>query len=378
MKKIAFVADVHVANHRKFGGATVAGVNRRAKMVLTALEEAVKKANAEGCGTLVVCGDLFDGVRPEPQLIAAVAEVFAASAMAVVVVAGNHDMVSTAAGDHALGPLAAVEGVTVVEEPWVHWPSADTAVLCLPFRPGRFADWAPPALADLARSTARAKHRLLAIHAGVADDKTAAFLRDAHDSVEADALAAMMMEHGIEFAAAGNWHDHRAWKYQETPAPNRTVEIVQCGALAPTGFNNPGLEGYGSLVVWGGKKGWQRHEVEGPRFLTVRGDEAEKTYREAAAKVGPGLLFVCWKERVAMLGQAAATLAEDELALGLGGVDAQPDDKEAREAVAQAAANARAASTLEEALRAYVDGMPLPGSVERDDVHARAAKYLGV
>lgn len=398
--KFGAIADVHLANHRWRGGAAKAGVNARAAAVLAVLERAVKTAADVGCKLLVVCGDLFDHVRPEPQLLARAADIFRCwSELEVVVLVGNHDMVSVALGDHALGPLAAVDNVFVIQRPTVV-RRAELELWCVPFRPGPTSAWLLPALVELGAECerryvggqARPQRRVLALHAGIADDQTPPYLRGAPDSVAADDLAMMMHAHRIDDALAGNWHDHRAWDYQRTArGGEQHHHIVQVGALVPTGFDNPGLTGYGSLVTvprtagWdpNGGTSWSRVELPGPRFLTFTGDHAAGAIEAAAedAREMGHALYVRWKAAPAILGSAAAQLADAELRLGLAGAEAVPDEKEARAARAEAAVGATAAVRdglgWERALRSYVDAMPLDEGVDRAGVLQRALGYAG-
>lgn len=101
MSFISFIADTHIANHRRFAGESRACINVRCHTTLNSLEQAVESAR----GTLVVLGDIFDTVRPEPQVIAAV-QLALWETHTTFLLLGNHDMVSTQPGDHALGPLA--------------------------------------------------------------------------------------------------------------------------------------------------------------------------------------------------------------------------------------------------------------------------------
>ena len=124
---------------------------------------------------------------------------------------------------------------------------------------------------------------------------------------------------GMTSVIAGNWHKTHTWtvgEVVEIPAvgpailpnlpPTKDTELeglrqktpcrlsaVQCGALVPTGWDNPGLEGYGSLWFWdiSEKRSlsphtplqnhdwqgqvrsdsdlscWRREEIPGPRFI---------------------------------------------------------------------------------------------------------------
>lgn len=66
--------------------------------------------------------------------------------------------------------------------------------------------------------------------------------------------------------------------------------VMQIGALCPSGFDNPGLHGYGTVAFWDGERlSWE--ELPGPRFCTVRSDEEEKAVVAEAAKLGHNLFL---------------------------------------------------------------------------------------
>lgn len=390
--RVGFVADCHIANHRLLGGRVHAGINRRCRMALDALQRACEAAADADVSALVVCGDTFDNVRPEPQVIAAVAQVLGRCPFPVFVLLGNHEIVSMVGGDHALGPLEEVSNVTVVDTPRIV-PIGDAAQVllwCAPYRPGPGKVWLPVVMAQLGaqaegwrqagahpKNTVVRSH-LLATHLGIMDDKTPPYLRDAHDCIGAFVLDEIMQAHGIELAAAGNWHDHRAWEFVDGPT-GTARHIVQCGALVPTGFDNPGLDGYGSLIVSesaGGKTTWVRAEIRGPRFLTVQADEDDTLFEDAAKQVAPGSLFVCRKAEPTGLQSAVARMLEAELALGLAGQRVVVDTKAAKVARGLAAQGASMATTVDGAVSAYIDGLVLPPGVERDVLGARVERLL--
>lgn len=58
---------------------------------LTAIDRLGAVARAEGCAFVVVAGDLFDSVRPEPDLQEAAAQRLGALGLPVYVIPGNHD-----------------------------------------------------------------------------------------------------------------------------------------------------------------------------------------------------------------------------------------------------------------------------------------------
>lgn len=309
--RIAFVADVHVGNHGVMGGPRVVGVNRRAAETLAILRAAYDRAVELGASAFVVAGDLFDVDDPEPQLLAEVADILAGPIPTVLLV-GNHDQHTNAPGDHALGPLAAVPGIRVVDrpeavvvyprnpppgQPRTVRPGATGAVLlCVPFVNARAATVITDALAELAaRPGLHAARVCVVAHAGGIDDATPVFLRDAHDALPVERLNIILdtaTRPPAALAVLGNWHQHRAWAFHADAAgaPYGTAEaphanvVVQCGALVPTGFDNPGAAPglYGSLIVWDTPADGAppeadadttprvyRIEIAGPRFVTL-------------------------------------------------------------------------------------------------------------
>ncbi len=382
--KLAFIADVHLANHAKAGGTIRSGLNSRARAIIAAIDDACRTAVEQDCEVLTVCGDLFDTVKPIPQLIAAVCSVFARhGTLTIYVLLGNHDMQSEDEGDHALGPLRSLANVWVIDKPTAHHIGGDhigthpVAMLLLPYRTAPVPEWIGSTVATLLaecreRETDGVRYpRVLALHAGISDAGTKHYLTGARDSVPAAMLGEIMSANAIEFAAAGNWHEHQSWTVGD-------AEIVQCGALVPTGFDNPGTSGYGSLIVYDTVNAkWSRTEIDGPRFLTVRGDFAVEAYREAAEKVPNGSHHVRYKGAPSQLGAMAATLRTDELTLGLASVEAVPDDGDYKAVRTAAAMASQAAGTnADDAVRAYVEAMPLDPSIDRATITQRVLDYL--
>jgi hypothetical protein len=97
----------------------------------------------------------------------------------------------------------------------------------------------------------------------------------------------------IKAICLGDWHQRRLWMdgKRRGDAPSSPVRIgadaehviLQGGALCPTGFDNPGLRGYGTLAFWdqdAHQLSWQ--EIPGPRFCVARSDEEEQAVVEEA------------------------------------------------------------------------------------------------
>jgi hypothetical protein len=355
MSGIAFVADVHLANHRLHGGPMQAGLNRRCLETLSVLERAKVRALDEGCTTLVVLGDLFDSSRPEPQVIAA-----AQAALADIdcyVLMGNHDMVSTADGDHALGPLDGHQRITVIAKPGVV-QVGEVDLLMVPFKPGEAAKWAPESWAEAARGVrpGRRSH-VVCLHLGLIDEKTPPWLRASPDALPVEAVDDLCGAHGGTHVVAGNWHSRKRWG-----------DVMQVGTLVPTGWDNPGVDGYGTLAIF--DKGKLRHvELPGPRFVKLKVGEALPSAKRGQLYLRVVALPEQFEETRA---HVASLVNQGVLTAG----EVVPDEVEVEVATRAAARAAASRETLDESLVAYVDEMPLVDGVSRDAVLARCREFL--
>lgn len=217
----AFVADLHVWNFRSWGGEACQGVNARADRALLVLRESIAIAHAAGVTDFTILGDVFDRSNPTPQLVAALAAVVAhARKLGVFVhlLVGNHDMVSEEPGDHALAPLAHVEGCRVYDR-----PAVEGGVLFCPYRKAPVKEWLP---AEVYRGAEQGA-TVLAAHFGLVTKDTPPFLKDAHDAVEAEWLDALLEEHNFAHVFLGNWH-----------APARSKYATQLGTICPHSFSD--------------------------------------------------------------------------------------------------------------------------------------------
>jgi len=379
---VCFVADPHVGNHRRFATPGSNGVNSRARLVLKALWEAAVRAREWNC-PLVVLGDLFDRVNTDPRLIAATMEAVQ-FAPEFVVLLGNHDAQSGAEGDNALAPFEHLPKARVYDRPGVLWlggTGQGPEVWLIPWRPGAAKDWLPAAVEEVAgwarsgrlRATPEPPPVLLGLHLGIEDESTPAFLRGAEDSIPAAVVGELMARHGIRATFAGNWHDRRRWEF--TGPGGELREVLQVGTLAPTGFSNPGLTGYGGLAWWDGAA-VGCDTIGGPRFLDVRAGEE---FEEAVALGRAGLpVFVRWFVEADDLAPAREAIDEAMREGHLAGGEAVVDAAETVASARTAATAARTAPSLMESLSRYVGAMQLPEGVEAEAVLARSRRYLGL
>jgi len=262
MPTAAIIADVHVANHNAFGGTPVGRVNNRCRAVLDVLKAAVHTAVFDS-DVLVVAGDLFDGDNPFPDQVRLTGEALAEHSNVVLAV-GNHDQHSAAEADHALAPLELLPSVKVAEQP-KRVQVGELIMDVLPYH------------VDVLNYTPTKGCRVVVAHHGIADERTAPFLRHGKGVVQTKDLFAWMNLHGVNIYVAGDWHEHKHWE-------KGGKHIVQVGALCPTGWNNPGHYGYGSLIKTDGTT-WSRVVVPGPRFLfSASKDDVLKDVKRAKGR----------------------------------------------------------------------------------------------
>ncbi len=273
--KYAVVADVHIWNHKRHGGALVRGINRRAQLCLDVLREAVRVANSEQA-RLIVAGDLVDSAGPiQPQLAAAIRDTALFCSLGVVFLPGNHDM--AADGDHSLGIYEAVSGGGgAAVRPYI--TRLRGGVLGVPFN---------CAVSDTALKNDAGVFDidLLVGHFGVYDDTFPSYLRSSKEAKHVDVLFAYMKERNIRCMMLGDWHGRRTWQRDG-------MTVMQIGALCPTGWDNPGGLGYGTVALWDTETQeltWR--ELPGPRFCIVRSDEEEARTIADANRLGHKLFL---------------------------------------------------------------------------------------
>ncbi len=258
MSKIAYLADVHLGLHKVFGGAMNQGLNRRARETLEAFRRAVGRAMDLGCEEVRIMGDLFDVKRPVPALYTGAIRILRPCRNTILL--GNHEHHSNAEGDHALGPLTPVSLIIDLPSAGPLWGRVS-----IPFRieHNQTADvWIPAEVRNCAGALDDFQcSRVLELHAGIKDADTPAFMKNSPSAINADVLFDLMDELNFSFCFCGDWHDHKH-------LTRNSRDIVQIGALCPTGFANlGGDEFYGSLIVFDSVTNTiERHVIPGPRF----------------------------------------------------------------------------------------------------------------
>lgn len=284
MSPVAVVFDPHFWPHKRQGGPVVKGINRRGALCLDVGRRAVAVAN-EYEATLVVAGDLVDSAGAvAPQYAFALRETLGECRRSVTLMLGNHDM--TADGDHSLGIYTQRDDwidVQACEDVWLNYDEACLVPFHRDIHDERVRD-AP----------------LLVAHFGVYDDSFPAWCKKAEGAWHVDALLAFMKERGIKCCLLGDWHQRRgwvqagstvtAWKGQTFTVGADERLILQGGALVPTGHDNPGLYGYGTVALWDTDEhrlSWQ--ELPGPRFCTVRSEAEERVVIAEAQRWGHNL-----------------------------------------------------------------------------------------
>jgi hypothetical protein len=354
------MADVHLGNHRAFGGPVVNGVNHRCDEALGVLAAAMDEA---GASPAVILGDLFDSPAPLPQVITRAMSVLNPRTTLLV---GNHEQVSTAPGDHALGPLESVCG-GVVDGPFLC--SVDDAdIMFVPYRPGDAVDTLPFDLEGVPGLTRRSNRPcILAMHYGIWTPDDPDYMRGAPDAVALDAVRRLASKYDIQAVFSGHWHTHRI--LMENPL------IVQVGALVPTGWDNEGFDGYGTVIRYDPlKRTMAVKHLSGPRFMKWPWPPAAV---DAFRDQGWNHIYLRVPAPMAMSREVGRWIQDLVKADKITDGEFVPDDEPARQAARDAADAARSADTLAEALAAFISAMPLDEGIDRAEILAKAREYLG-
>ena len=297
MSTLAVIFDPHFWPHKRHGGPLVKGINRRAELCLDVGQRAIRTASQHNA-PLIVAGDLIDSAGPvAPQFAFALRQQLAANRRSVTLMLGNHDM--TADGDHSLGIYTRRDDFTdvrVCED--ISFMSGDCFT---DFDLGSDEACLVPFHRDIRDKRVRDVPLVIA-HFGVYDDSFPAWCKKAKGAWHVDALFAFMQERNIKAICLGDWHQRRVWrnafgKVAQLPTEWRGAAIsagerlvMQGGALSPTGWDNPGLHGYGTVALWDADEhrlSWQ--ELPGPRFCVARSEEEERGIIAEAQHLGHNL-----------------------------------------------------------------------------------------
>lgn len=377
------IGDVHVGNHRLHGGAMRSGLNDRCQEVLNVLGQVFNDSHPEQ-RAIVIAGDLLDSRRAEPQVIAAVQQIFQGRnpQQPVYLLLGNHERCSSETMDHALAPFANMDNVWVIEK-----TTCIDQVLFVPYAPCE--DGAAYLRGEIAKAEMGQgipEDPVLVGHMGIWDSQTVKPLQGLPGSIRAGELLKICGEAGIRQAFMGDWHRHRQWFSGSTT-------ITQIGALVPTGWDNPSdtkghvgdpqQDPYGS-VVYATVEESSRQSFRGPRFVEATSTVSIDAFVSAAAKRGIPHLYV--RARCA----PAAVPAIQEHISGFSVLDPEhpdappelrcrntklsfeilPDAAQDQAALEDAVKRVTATDRLEVAVAEYVAGMPLADGVDRGAVLA--------
>lgn len=359
---LQFFADPHIGNHKRFGGYTVAGINTRCAETLSVLRQAIQPDKYN-----IILGDLFDVSRPWPQIIAAVQAIILdktptdSSQRQCIILTGNHDADSTQAGDHALAALAPI--ATIVDKPEV-LRREDKEIVCIPYVGNNLRNIVKEFLESL-KPPDKNIQRVLAMHAGLIHKDTPPYLKDSQTAIPFDDLAQYCKKAEIDFVFAGDWHD---FKY----LVSNGVQAWQVGTLCPTGWDNPGVLGFGKVLTLDTTKKHpiREQEIKGPRFVTASTpQEVEAAYEEQQNGY-----------KIYLRLKAKASEAQETIALvktlGIENVEVIIDASIGKQEARQAAKAAASSDTLSEAIDAYIAAMP--AMENREAVREQVRKFLKI
>lgn len=292
--RYAFVSDVHIWNHRECGGAVDKSVNERARGICRALQRAIRIAESYRCEWFLILGDIFESWRPEPQLVALAKKSMASSGLKVAAMVGNHDQVSADEGDHAI--VAMMDPFDTDRGGYIDRPCVVGDVAVFPYVSMGYDVWLEDAMKTLGKTE---PFFAAAIHMGIQDETAPSYLHGAGDSVEKDELFKIMNQCGVTHVFAGHWHWHKRWT-------QGAKSIVQCGALVPNGWREPGFRGVGKLTIWDASTSHMFVEnVPGPRFIDVEfKDGMEFPFPEEARAEGVQV-YACIRSGYEDLSEAA-------------------------------------------------------------------------
>lgn len=372
MPHVYLVADVHVGNHRRHGGPYTSGINLRCQQILDVLGEVVTRTADHD---LVIAGDLMDSSYPTPQELSATRTTLCDSDRTILV--GNHEKVSDHTGDHSLGVFydySLLRDVIEVPELKDLYDSG-AGILYVPHSAtysGIGALKTAVSNVMLKYDEAWPKHILLVCHTGIEDANTPPWMQG--KGVHINDLRDLCVSTNIEAVVAGDWHEHRLWKFKDGP------QIVQCGALVPTGWDNPSTlaqlnpasDPYGSLIQWTPGGDLNRYVLPGPRFVKTSNAASVPDIVAAAKKYGHELYLevVASVDAMTQVRDAVRSIGWD------GPLDVTPDKKEVDKRMKSTVLSVTNADTIGQAVTAYVESTTFESDPDKTEVTKTVMRYL--
>jgi DNA repair exonuclease SbcCD nuclease subunit len=388
--KIAFFSDVHIANHKRlndipfFEDAAISGINVRCAVACGVLDRALTAALANNCDEVFIEGDLFDGARPEPPVIAHVMRILEAHEdLNINILLGNHEQVILDTGNHALGPLAFLKNVRISTK-CNSIDLTDAEVWQIPFRD--IVDF-EASLADMFTGGKKKEKsfRILGCHLGIWDSQTPAWGHAGTDAIAIERLIELCKKYQINAVMAGHWHRHVRWQ------PVGGIHIVQMGCLCPTDWRDAFANNeVGKIIIVDTHNNLARGflagdslridtiEIAGPRFVSCEKTGDLELTNLISLSEKHNFVFaraIGTEENGGMraVSEWLNTLKEDKTILG---GEVLPDNQANQIQARTAATLARCETRLAESLAVFVKNMPMEEGVNRDKVLALSKKYL--
>lgn len=258
--KIATASDVHIDNFSPFGGEPLHGLNKRGRLSLQAFRDSLQLAVSHGCKVYLINGDLFESSHPSVALLSAVAKILSEFSfkLKIIILPGNHDMVSEAPGNNSCSLFSALPNVIVPEKPSIV-ACGSANITCLPFKTGKPSEWVEAQLSSLGKQD----RGILSLHMGLSTGYTPkALLKHGLSGAIAVAdLKKLCKKYGYAACFLGDWH-------HPDDDISQNCTIVQLGTLCPSDFRYD-HKGVGRLCVYDTESGeLEEHYVPGPRFVT--------------------------------------------------------------------------------------------------------------
>lgn len=375
--KICWISDIHLGNHKKFGGPVVGGLNLRAFDCLEAMSKTVGTTSvgsyAHRQQQMVVLGDMFDYSRPEARLIHETNIWLGMFAHKPWVLSGNHDQVSAMYGDTAVAALSPTDCVSVQATKVARF--GEVEMVFIPFREGNALEFIETELKALgAYPVADGKRVVLNLHVGISDNNAPYYLDKSKACIRAEDMFNLCKKYGITHVMSGDWHRHQIWKKDG-------ITICQVGSLCPSRFPPNHEHGHvGPMVTMDTTTGKiEVKNIPGPRFYKFRWESVDQAWMPPVDAT-PAYVKVTCQPRDREAAEGWLKQIDVNCALqdkpGLRGTELDVDNAKALAKARTASFEARKASSLEEAVGRYVGSMPLAEGVEREQVLSKIRKLL--